>query len=131
MRTPLPLADAVEGTPAGMLGYPGNGPYHETAVRVGRVVTIIGRDAYGNFPTSREVTTLRGSIRSGNSGGPVVDAEGNVITTVFARRAALRRWLRGADRDRSERARAGRHEASRDGLSPTVSAAGRALLPAA
>ena len=35
---PLPLADAVEGTPAGMLGYPGNGPYHETAVRVGRVV---------------------------------------------------------------------------------------------
>ena len=34
------------------------------------------------------MTTLRGSIRSGNSGGPVVDAQGNVITTVFARRAA-------------------------------------------
>ena len=47
---PLPLADAVAGTPAGLLGYPGNGPYTETAVRVGRIVQIVGRDAYGNFP---------------------------------------------------------------------------------
>ena len=85
---PLPLTDAAEGTPGGMLGYPGNGPYRETPVRVGRAVTIIGRDAYGKFPTSRKVTTLRGEIHSGNSGGPVVDAEGRVITTVFARRAA-------------------------------------------
>ncbi len=84
----LPLADAVEGTPGGLLGYPGNGPYTETAVRVGRVVRIVGRDAYGTFPTSRQVTTIRGDIRSGNSGGPVVDAQGRVITTVFAQRAS-------------------------------------------
>ena len=84
---PLRLADAIQGMPGGMLGYPGNGPYTETAVRVGRVVEIVGRDAYGNFPTTREVTTIRGKIRSGNSGGPVVDARGRVITTVFAQRA--------------------------------------------
>ena len=84
---PLLLADAAEGTPGGLLGYPGNGPYTETAVRVGRVVRIVGRDAYGTFPTSRQVTTIRGEIRSGNSGGPVVDARGRVITTVFAQRA--------------------------------------------
>ncbi len=83
----LSLADAPEGTAGGMLGYPGNGPYTETAVRVGRVVRIVGRDAYGNFPTPRRVTTIRGKIRSGNSGGPVVDARGRVITTVFAQRA--------------------------------------------
>jgi len=82
----LRLADAVTGTPGGLLGYPGNGPYTETAVRLGRVVQIVGRDAYGNFPISRRVTTIRGSIRSGNSGGPVVDAQGRVITTVFAQR---------------------------------------------
>lgn len=84
---PLRLADAVEGTSGAMLGYPGNGPYTETAVRVGRVVSIIGRDAYGHFPTPRRVTTIRGTIRSGNSGGPVVDAQGRVVTTVFAQRA--------------------------------------------
>ena len=83
---PLQLANAAEGTPGGMLGYPGNGPYTETAVRVGRVVEIIGRDAYGNFPTPRLVTTIRGKLRSGHSGGPVVDARGRVITTVFAQR---------------------------------------------
>ena len=33
------------------------------------------------------MTTIRGEIRSGNSGGPVVDAQGRVITTVFAQRA--------------------------------------------
>jgi S1-C subfamily serine protease len=84
---PLRLADAVAGTPGGMLGYPENGPYTETAVRVGKVVEIIGRDAYGHFPTPRLVTAIRGPVHSGNSGGPVVDARGHVITTVFAQRA--------------------------------------------
>jgi S1-C subfamily serine protease len=55
-------------------------------VRVGRDTSMIGRDAYGHFPTTRVVTTIRGDIRSGNSGGPVVDARGRVLTTVFARR---------------------------------------------
>ena len=84
---PLPLIDAVENTPGALLGYPRNGPYAETPVRVGREAQIIGRDAYGTFPTPRRVTTLRGSVQSGNSGGPVVDAEGRVLTTVFAQRA--------------------------------------------
>lgn len=84
---PLPLVDAVENTPGALLGYPRNGPYAETPVRVGREAQIIGRDAYGTFPTPRRVTTLRGSVQSGNSGGPVVDAEGRVLTTVFAQRA--------------------------------------------
>ena len=83
---PLKLGDAASGTPGGLLGYPGNGPYAETAVRIGRIVRIVGRDAYGKFPVSRKVMTIRGVIRSGNSGGPVVDAQGRVITTVFAQR---------------------------------------------
>jgi S1-C subfamily serine protease len=82
----LPLSDASSGTAAALLGYPGNGPYIETPVRVGRVVHIVGRDAFGSFPVNRRVTTIRGSIRSGNSGGPVVDAQGRVITTAFAQR---------------------------------------------
>jgi uncharacterized membrane protein required for colicin V production len=85
-QRPLPLAGSAPGTAAALLGYPGNGPYVETPVRVGEDVQIIGRDAYGHFPTSRVVTTLRGSVRGGNSGGPAVDARGRVLTTVFARR---------------------------------------------
>ena len=32
----------------------------------------------------REITSLRGRVRSGNSGGPVVDGAGRVLTTIFA-----------------------------------------------
>jgi S1-C subfamily serine protease len=32
----------------------------------------------------RSITALRGFVRSGNSGGPMVDGDGNVVTTVFA-----------------------------------------------
>jgi uncharacterized membrane protein required for colicin V production len=83
----LQLASPSKGTAGALLGYPGNGPYREEPVRVGRNVEMVGRDAYGSFPTTRRVTTLRGTVRSGNSGGPVVDEQGRVITTVFARRA--------------------------------------------
>jgi S1-C subfamily serine protease len=32
----------------------------------------------------RSITSLRGQVRQGNSGGPVVDGRGRVVTTVFA-----------------------------------------------
>ena len=44
--------------------------------------------------SAARVTTIRGVIRSGNSGGPVVDAQGRVITTVFAQRVGHGRRLR-------------------------------------
>jgi S1-C subfamily serine protease len=83
----LGVGTAVAGRPAALLGYPENGALTSTPVRVGKTVKIVGRDAYGRFPTSRTVTTVRGAIRSGNSGGPIVDAGGNVVATAFARRA--------------------------------------------
>ena len=45
---------------------------------------MITQDAYGQGPVRRSITSLRGAVRSGNSGGPMVDAEGRVVTTVFA-----------------------------------------------
>jgi S1-C subfamily serine protease len=41
-------------------------------------------DAYGRGPVVRSMTALRGLVRSGNSGGPMVDGEGRVVTTIFA-----------------------------------------------
>jgi S1-C subfamily serine protease len=32
----------------------------------------------------RTITALRGMVRPGNSGGPMVDASGQVVATVFA-----------------------------------------------
>ena len=42
------------------------------------------QDAYGRGPVTRLLTPVRGLIRPGNSGGPVLDDAGAVLTTVFA-----------------------------------------------
>ena len=72
------------GTSAAILGFPGNGPYDVRAGRVGQTREVITQDAYGQGPVRRSITSLRGAVRSGNSGGPMVDADGQVVTTVFA-----------------------------------------------
>jgi S1-C subfamily serine protease len=81
----LTLASPVKsGTSAAVLGFPGNGPYDVRAGRVGQTREVITQDAYGHGPVRRSITSLRGAVRSGNSGGPMVDAEGRVVGTVFA-----------------------------------------------
>ena len=76
--------DAKVGTAAAVLGFPENGPFTVTAARLGPTSTVITQDAYGQGPIQRRVTALRGHVRSGNSGGPMVDAAGRVLATVFA-----------------------------------------------
>src|SRR5918998_1590802 len=82
---PLELnVNARPGTSAAILGFPGNGPYDVQAGRLGRTQTIRTEDAYGRGPVERRITALRGRVRSGNSGGPMVDGRGRVVTTIFA-----------------------------------------------
>jgi S1-C subfamily serine protease len=76
--------DPKSGTSAAILGFPGNGPYDVRAGRVGETREVITQDAYGKGPVRRSITSLRGAVRSGNSGGPMVDKDGQVVTTVFA-----------------------------------------------
>ncbi|MBA2630087.1 MAG: serine protease, partial [Thermoleophilaceae bacterium] len=45
---------------------------------------VLSQDAYGRGPVRRAITSLRGRVRSGNSGGPVVDGQGRVVATIFA-----------------------------------------------
>src|SRR4051794_29694956 len=81
----LPLdVDAPPGTSAAILGFPENGPYDVQPGRLGRTSTVRTEDAYGRGPISRRITSLRGRVRSGNSGGPMVDGSGRVVTTIFA-----------------------------------------------
>ena len=84
-RPVLPLAERPEkGTDAAVLGYPENGPYSVVPARIGTTAEVVSEDSYGRGPIRREMTAFRAQVRSGNSGGPVVDAEGRVQTTVFA-----------------------------------------------
>jgi S1-C subfamily serine protease len=74
----------ASGTSGGILGYPENGPFNVQPGRIGRTQSVLTDDAYGRGPVSRQLTPLRGLVRPGNSGGPLVDVEGSVLTTVFA-----------------------------------------------
>lgn len=84
----LPSLALAENPPPGragaILGYPENGPFDARPGRVGVTQKIITDDAYGHGPVSRLLTPLRGLVRPGNSGGPLVDRDGHVLTTVFA-----------------------------------------------
>jgi S1-C subfamily serine protease len=82
---PLDLAgDPRSGTSAAILGFPLNGPYDVRAGRLGATREVVSQDAYGRGPVRRTIVSLRGAVRSGNSGGPMVDGAGRVVTTIFA-----------------------------------------------
>ena len=82
---PLPLASpALSGTPGAVVGYPANGPLAISPARLGSTGGATTEDSYGNGPLRRSLTALRGEVLSGNSGGPVIDGSGQVLTTVFA-----------------------------------------------
>jgi S1-C subfamily serine protease len=81
----LPLdVNANVGTSAAILGFPENGPYDVEPARLGATREVLSDDAYGNGPLRRLITSVRGRVRSGNSGGPVVDGDGEVVGTIFA-----------------------------------------------
>jgi S1-C subfamily serine protease len=77
-------ANPADGTAGAILGYPQNGPFDVQPGRIGRTQTVITQNAYGQGPLPRLLTPLRGLVRPGNSGGPLVDVNGRVLTTVFA-----------------------------------------------
>ena len=83
---PLKLVDPEMGDPVAILGYPENGPFTAVPARMGPTGTLLTEDAYGRGPVARRVTSLRGRVRRGNSGGPAVNRLGEVESTVFAAR---------------------------------------------
>lgn len=84
---PLPLLNknAERGQQGTVLGYPGGGPFtpQPGAVR-GTVDDAVGRDIYSRGLVTRDVYQLEAKVIAGNSGGPFVLADGQVIGVVFA-----------------------------------------------
>jgi uncharacterized membrane protein required for colicin V production len=82
----LPVADPAAGRAVAILGFPGNGPLTATAARIGLTATVLSQDAYGHGPVGRTITSIRGPVKHGDSGGPAVDRNGAVEAMVFAAR---------------------------------------------
>lgn len=67
-----------------ILGYPQDGPYDAQAARIRAEQRLRSPDIYGNGSVIREVLSLRGLVRPGNSGGPIIERDGDVVGVVFA-----------------------------------------------
>lgn len=82
---PLVFAEqpAKTGTDAVVMGFPGGGDFVATPARVREIIELSGPDIYKSTTVNREVYTIRGLVRQGNSGGPMINRAGQVIGVVF------------------------------------------------
>lgn len=83
-RTLTVASASTAGTSGAILGYPEDGPFNAQPARIGQTRDVETENAYGQGPVLRSVTELRGLVRPGNSGGPVISSSGHVLATVFA-----------------------------------------------
>jgi S1-C subfamily serine protease len=77
--------DVSVGKPGAAVGYPLAGPERARATRIGATEVVLTQDAYGRRLVRRRITSFRGNVQPGNSGGPIVDIAGRVSATVFAK----------------------------------------------
>jgi S1-C subfamily serine protease len=82
---PLAFANTpvTSGTQAIVMGYPGGGGFLATPARIRELIELSGPDIYRGATVNREVYTVRASVEQGNSGGPLIDLNGQVLGVVF------------------------------------------------
>jgi len=81
----LPLDSAGAGTSGAVFGHPGGQDALEVSpARIESRVSAMGRDIYNRAATRRDVLILASELAPGDSGGALVDADGDVVGVAFA-----------------------------------------------
>jgi S1-C subfamily serine protease len=77
--------DATRGDSAVVAGYPEDGDLNLQAATVANRVRATGQNIYNDETVTREIYSIRSTVRPGNSGGPLLTTDGKVFGVVFAR----------------------------------------------
>ncbi|WP_405737784.1 MarP family serine protease [Streptomyces sp. NBC_00028] len=87
LRAPVLKFDdrASRGDSAVVAGYPQDGDLNLQAATVANRVHANGQNIYGDERVTREIYSIRSTVRPGNSGGPLLTTDGRVYGVVFAR----------------------------------------------
>ncbi|HSX33444.1 MAG TPA: MarP family serine protease [Candidatus Saccharimonadales bacterium] len=76
---------AEDGTPAAIVGFPGGGDFTAKPGVINQTFTAVGLNIYDREQTVRQVYALQGEVEEGNSGGPLIGADGSVLGIMFAK----------------------------------------------
>lgn len=75
--------ELATGDDAVVMGFPLSGPFEAAPARIRGRLHISGPDIYAQGRVEREAYTIRGTIRQGNSGGPLLTPGGEVAGMIF------------------------------------------------
>lgn len=83
---PVPIGGPLDpGARAFVMGYPAGGPFQAgSAVVQARDVSSVN-NIYGSSPSELEIYQVNADVRQGNSGGPLINYDGQAVGVVFAR----------------------------------------------